>query len=751
MEWKTDARGVKTTYEYDALNRITRRSYAYTGGGSAPAGYGATPAVVYRYDGAQKYMNVNLTYNFKGRLTSVISPASETHYNGFDAMGRVRWHQQVIDPEKNFGGTFYSTEYGYNLMGGLVTQKYPSGKVVTTEYDAAGRIAGVKNQATGNYYAGAAPADASNRMKYAVHGGVEAMRLGNNLWEHTTFNSRLQPEQIGLGTASTNSNVLKLDYGYGTTNNSGNVQSQTITLPGLTLAQTYSYDALNRLETAAETNATAPCLNQDGVATSCWKQKFAYDVFGNRRFNTSETTPNVLGENPTISEVNNRIVQAGYEYDAAGNLLCDPAHPCSGTSNLVPYYVYDAENRMVMVGGGANPYSGTAATYSYDGDGKRVKKVVGIVMTVFVYDATGQLVAEYANQATGSGTSYLTGDHLGSTRVVTDSNGGVKSRHDFLPFGEEISSSIGNRHTVASPGYNLGGVRQKFTGYERDSETDFDFAQARMYASTLGRFTTTDQPFNDQFESNPQSWNLYSYVRNNPLNMIDPTGEMGDFYHRHNGAYLGTDGIDDDKVYAAEVESSTYDKETNRTHNRLKNVEELSISHPEFKKQAATVYGESSAYRMKASEELKKEMGAIATVHQINKIAYGDKSQQAKIFNDTPLEDRKGKMQMANWAVINAVTGGFDYSYGATNWDGAEQSLYSDSDKRTSVPNPNGRGTWELHKNTIGWSISDEHYAKWKQNVGRGFKAPQTSVARNGRIGFDSTAVYGRTIFWRRR
>jgi hypothetical protein len=87
-------------------------------------------------------------------------------------------------------------------------------------------------------------------------------------WEHTNFNTRLQPTQIGLGTTSTNSSVLQLDYGYGTTTHNGNLLGQTVTIPGLGLSQTYGSDALNRLETAGE-NA--------GVS---WKQKFLYDRYG---------------------------------------------------------------------------------------------------------------------------------------------------------------------------------------------------------------------------------------------------------------------------------------------------------------------------------------------------------------------------------------------------------------------------------------------------------------------------------------
>ncbi len=78
--------------------------------------------------------------------------------------------------------------------------------------------------------------------------------------------------------------------------------------------------------------------------------------------------------------------------------------------------------------------------YFYDASGARVKKVVGNETTIFVYDAGGALAAEYST-ATPTAiptTSYMTTDHLGSPRVITDKSGNVISRRDFMPFGEEI-------------------------------------------------------------------------------------------------------------------------------------------------------------------------------------------------------------------------------------------------------------------------------------------------------------------------
>jgi RHS repeat-associated protein len=99
------------------------------------------------------------------------------------------------------------------------------------------------------------------------------------------------------------------------------------------------------------------------------------------------------------------------------------------------------------------------------------------------------------------------------------------SRHDYLPFGEELFAGTGGR-TLAQ-GYSApDSVRQKFTQKERDIETGLDFSEARYYASTQGRFTSADDFLNDTSPVDPASWNLYAYVRNNPLRYTDPTGEL---------------------------------------------------------------------------------------------------------------------------------------------------------------------------------------------------------------------------------
>ena len=135
----------------------------------------------------------------------------------------------------------------------------------------------------------------------------------------------------------------------------------------------------------------------------------------------------------------------------------------------------------------------TIGEYFYDGDGKRVKKFIYTTQetTLFVYDASGKMVAEYATTvapASEAKVSYLTSDHLGSPRITTDANGSVISRRDFLPFGEETFTA----QRTTGLGYTADNIRQKFTAYERDTESDLDFAEARYYNKNHGRFTSVD-------------------------------------------------------------------------------------------------------------------------------------------------------------------------------------------------------------------------------------------------------------------
>ncbi|MGC8884743.1 MAG: RHS repeat domain-containing protein [Bryobacteraceae bacterium] len=212
---------------------------------------------------------------------------------------------------------------------------------------------------------------------------------------------------------------------------------------------------------------------------------------------------------PSWFDGNNRMVNAalGIQYDAAGNQTA-----IGGFT-----FAYDTENRLV-----SSTLNGVVTTYAYDGEGRRVKKSTGGSTVTFVYDAFGRLAAEYGGTADPVGTEYLTADHLGSTRLITSSTGAERRCLDYLPFGEQMPQGMGGRGSCHA---SANEPRLKFTGKERDQETGLDYFGARYYSGAQGRFTSADEPFLDQSPDDPQSWNLYSYVRNNPLRFIDPTGQ----------------------------------------------------------------------------------------------------------------------------------------------------------------------------------------------------------------------------------
>lgn len=110
--------------------------------------------------------------------------------------------------------------------------------------------------------------------------------------------------------------------------------------------------------------------------------------------------------------------------------------------------------------------------------------------------------------------TYFHNDQL-DWRISTDGTPGsptfgqVIGQQGHLPFGDGWYSSNGNEFV--------------FTSYQRDAESGLDYAMARYYDSTAARFCSAD-PVGGQLDD-PQTWDRYSYVRNDPINLTDPNGQ----------------------------------------------------------------------------------------------------------------------------------------------------------------------------------------------------------------------------------
>jgi RHS repeat-associated protein len=505
-----DARGVHTQMAYDGLNRVTQVAYSGEASGQQ------TPTVTYAYD-----ERANTTDKFNlGELTTIstastsYAPSTAVTFD-YDKLGRTWRKQQTIGTNGSLSSQTYTIQYAFNLAGQLTSETYPSGRVVSYTVDAAGRPSTV---ADGDRTYLSSPV-------YAGWGGVTSATLGNGDVQSFVYNDRLQLTQLNLMKDSTL--LQRYNYAYGeVTQSTGSVDTSkntgqlariqgfiggTTSSPTKQWEQRFSYDSLDRLETAGEYRGDTSALT--------YKSKFSYDRFGNRfrkaADNTTGSPTTNWVEDNQLDPATNRFVNSttGITYDEAGNVTGDPKF--RGLQ-----YKYDANGRMIW---SATASSTQQADAVYDGQGQRVATQVGGVWRYMVYDTPGQMIAEYggADNPGAGGVHFQVSDHQGSVRAVTNENGWIAGRHDYQPFGEEVGAGTGQR--TLEQGYNAPDIsRQKYGMTERDEATGLDHSDWRKYEQNAGRWTSPD-PLKGDVED-PQSFNSYTYAGNSPTNFVDPSG-----------------------------------------------------------------------------------------------------------------------------------------------------------------------------------------------------------------------------------
>jgi RHS repeat-associated protein len=325
----------------------------------------------------------------------------------------------------------------------------------------------------------------------------------------------------------------------------------------------FGYDTLDRLVTAASAaNAPPAYANNYG----CW----GYDAFGNRTSESMSTTQ--CGNSPPLlswanyNSANNQVYSAstrtaGFFYDQAGNILNDGIND----------YWYDAEGRLCAV---ENPVTTIVTAYLYDAEGRRVAKgllsalpsggaAIGNVATngscgpntastssftlqsQYLLDlggnqateltgplgsqtwlhsnvwAAGKILATYDS----SGIHFPLTDPLGTKRIQAKATGAIDLTCISLPFGDGPPCTGDNA------------TEHRFTGKERDAESGNDYFGARYYSSAMGRFMSPDwsakyEPVPYAKLDNPQTLNLYAYMRNNPLGGVDKDGHSPDWWQK---------------------------------------------------------------------------------------------------------------------------------------------------------------------------------------------------------------------------
>ncbi len=543
-----------TNYSYDALNRLAGKTYT-----------NGDPSVSYAYDGVSPSgctIPGSFPYSYSKPHRTAMCDAAGNEAWSYDTMGRVATDQRTTNSQTKMT-TYATTSYPYNFDGSIARITYPGGSTIAyTPNVAAQSTTAVDVTNSINYASG--PTTCPNGQSaltvgsltgacYTPTGSLASLQNGSSLITTAYYNNRLQPCRITVnytGTAPTtctdtahNGNVLDYSYSFdlssvntpcstsfGSPTNNGDVAAiSNNKASSSSRSQNFCYDSLNRIRKAQTTSTYGTS------SANCWSELYSVDPWGNltsisQPSGTYPTNPygGCMQESGFSITVNSNNHDTGSCYDAAGNKVGSAAGTPPSCSPLPTTYAYNADNELTSTAG---------VTYTYDGDGRRVKKTAsGSVYKLYWYDTSRNVLDETDGSGSTSNSSfneyvffggkriakrnsstvdYYFDDHLGTARVIANSTGTVLDDTDFYPYGGE--------RDVTSPS---SGNNYKFTGKERDAESGLDNFGARYNSSQYGRFMTPD-PIGIFVAdaSNPQTWNQYSYVLNNPLKFIDPTGE----------------------------------------------------------------------------------------------------------------------------------------------------------------------------------------------------------------------------------
>jgi RHS repeat-associated protein len=442
---RVDARGVVANFTYDALDRVA--TTAYPGA--------AAENITYTYDQPGHGFGV-------GRLTSV-ADAAGTLSRSYDERG------DVLSENRVQGGATLSTAYGYDAARRVVSVRYPSGLTASYVRDAMGRITGITAAAGGTK---AQTIPVVSGVGYKPFGPKKALTFGNGIVETRTFDADYRETLL----SDTGSHPFQnLIYAYDLANNVSSI-TDSVTAGN---SQTFGYDSLNRLTSAAGAYGTL---------------SYTYDAIGNRLSDNSLASPVLDG----LGNINSLT------YNQAGRVSVVTA-----SSNQVAGYIYDAFGHR-LVRSGAN-----SALYQYDLGGHLLEETDGQGNPQVDYIYLGK--QPIASVAPVSGDVYfLHDDRLGTPQVATDVNQVIQWTASYQPFG------------ATNTGIGLIAQDLRLPGQEFDSVAGWNHNGSRDYIPGLGRYLESDPFFGGDPIAFSGGLNLYVYVRNNPVSRTDPLGLSDD-------------------------------------------------------------------------------------------------------------------------------------------------------------------------------------------------------------------------------
>jgi RHS repeat-associated protein len=477
----TDALGRVATFDLDALGRVETRTDKL---------------------GAQ-VLTTSWTWdtapNGIGRLHSVVSPDGAKTY-GYNERG------QTESVKLGVGSDNFAARMAYDELGHLKTLDYPQPLGmepfgVTYDHDPHGFRIAVRDKATNDAFWELKDVDNAGRYKEELFGnGTKTVRGYHD--DKQALKS--------ITTTKGASTIQQLSYDW---DPRLNLKSRTDALQPQNKTERFKVDALDRLTCAyfSPTEKTNPACHT------------SYGYAANGNLTSKSDVGTLFYTDPKHPHAVTNAPGETFGYDAVGNQFTRPG----GVS--ITYTPFDLPRTITQ---GAKEVS-----FGYDGDEQRIRKTTANSETFSFEDlfeqVTTGLVKEYryylhspertiaivTRGGAEPGTKYLHVDHIGSTETITNESGVQVEKRSFDAFGARRNSSWGASGAVVPSK-----TKQGFTGHDEEDEFGLLNMKGRLYDPRIARFTTTDPIIANVY--NGQSFAAYSYVLNNPLTLIDPSGFM---------------------------------------------------------------------------------------------------------------------------------------------------------------------------------------------------------------------------------
>jgi RHS repeat-associated protein len=461
----TDFNGVTTTYKYNERNWLTEKSFS-----------DGTPTETF-------------IYTHTGELATVTDNRGVTSY----AYDERDWLLSRTEPDNR------AIQYTYDAAGNILSVIVPSGTTAYT-YDALNRIDTVID-----------PDSGVTDYTYDKVGNLIKTQFANGITENQQY------DLLNRLTYLENRNQTGVLSSYTYTLDAMGNRTKVVENDGRTVE--YTYDDLYR-------------LTQEKITDSVAGNKvieYKFDPVGNRL----ERIDSVEGKTTYTYDANDRLLEevlggkvTDYQYDAKGNLTAKVEN-----GQTQAEYEWSAKGELVAIEVTENGETGRIE-FEYDHQGIRVAIKQNGEETRFLIDKNQQQYAQVIEEYQPNGTvdkSYIHGidlisqedangriyyqvDGLGSTRLLTDNNGAIVVEYDYDAYGN-LTRKVGD----ADNNY-------LFAGEQFDDAVDGYYLRARYYDPATGRFASTD-PFEGYLDQ-PVTLHDYLYGNANPVNFVDPSGEV---------------------------------------------------------------------------------------------------------------------------------------------------------------------------------------------------------------------------------